>query len=61
MATPMVASLSARDLGVDLGRHPVDLLAQLGVVADQILGRQRLVGEAHVHDGGRVPLGRRSG
>src|SRR2546427_9483061 len=51
--------LEAGDFLVDRSRHGVDLILQRPAVLDQVLGRQRLVGEAHVHDAGRVALGQR--
>src|SRR5258705_2526872 len=50
--------LEARHLGIDRLGHVVDPRLELGVVAGDVFGRQRLVGEAHVHDRGRVALGR---
>src|SRR6476659_8113201 len=50
--------LEARDLGVDRLGDVVDPWFELGVVEGDVLGRQRLVGEAHVHHGGRMALGR---
>src|SRR6187200_2603230 len=50
--------LEARDLGVDRLGDVVDPGLELGVVERDVLRRQRLVGEAHVHDRGRVALGR---
>src|SRR5450756_2185049 len=51
--------LDAVDIVVDVSGHHVDLVLERGVVLDHVLGAQRLVGEAHVHDGRRVALGRR--
>ena len=49
--------LEPGDLGVDRLGDDVDPRLELGMVARDVLGRQRLVGEAHVHDRGRVALG----
>ena len=48
--------LQPRDLAVDLLRDVIDLPAQLGGMVQQILQRQRLHGEARVHDLGRVAV-----
>src|SRR5919108_5308547 len=50
--------LEPGDLEVDLARHHVDLALERGALLHHELGRQRLVGEAHVHDGGRMALRR---
>ena len=49
--------LEPRHLHVDLLGDVVHALGQLGVLAAQPLRGERLVGEAHVHDRGRVALG----
>src|SRR4051812_1003274 len=41
---------------VDLLGHVVDALLELAALQDRPLGRQRLGGEAHVHDAGRVAM-----
>ena len=41
----------------DYFRQAPLLRRQLGVMLRDVLGRQRLIGEAHVHDRGRVTLG----
>src|SRR5438046_2963960 len=51
--------LLAGDVLLDLERHAMDLVAELALVADAILGGQRLRGEAHVHDRRRMALGHR--
>ncbi len=53
--------LEPGDLGVDRLGHDVDAWLQLGMVPRDVFGRQRLVGEAHVHDRGRVALRRARG
>jgi len=40
-------------------RDRIDFLLQLLVILHQVLSTERLVGEAHVHDAGRMALGRR--
>src|SRR5688572_17834862 len=50
--------LEPGDLGVDRFRDVVDPRLELGVVQRDVFGRQRLVGEAHVHDRRGVALGR---
>src|SRR6476620_3799909 len=50
--------LEPRHLGVDRLGHVVDPGLELGVVEGDVLGRQRLVGEAHVHHRSRMALGR---
>src|SRR2546422_6059661 len=47
----------ARDFLVQVLRNDVDLRLEVLVVRTQIFGGKRLVGEAHVHYGGGVPLG----
>src|SRR2546423_1650137 len=42
--------LEARDLGVDLRRHRVDLALERAGVRDRPLSRESLVREGHVHD-----------
>src|SRR6476619_6486525 len=54
---PEGRQLEPGDLRVDRLGHDVDLRRELGMVLDDVLGRERLVGEAHVHDRGRVTLG----
>src|SRR5262245_30164025 len=54
---PEGGELEPGDLGVDRRRDAVDLMLQLGVVLHGVLGRKRLVGEAHVHYRGRMALG----
>ena len=55
---PERSELEPGDLGVDrLGDH-VDHRLELGVMLGDVLGAQRLVREAHVHDRGRMSLGR---
>src|SRR5438093_4939426 len=49
--------LEPGDLEVDLPRHHVDLALERAPLHHHELRRQRLVGEAHVHDGGRMALG----
>src|SRR3954468_20736209 len=49
--------LEAGDLTIDVLRHDVDLRLELIGVRHDELCRKGLVGEAHVHDGRRVPLG----
>ncbi len=51
--------LEAGDLAIDLLGHDVDAGLELVGVRDDVLGRQGLVREAHVHDGGGMPLGGR--
>src|SRR5919197_4285397 len=51
--------LEPGDLEVDLARHHVDLSLERLALLHHELGGERLVGEAHVHDGGRMPLRRR--
>src|SRR6266550_1425164 len=51
--------LEPRHLGVDVLRHVVNLLLEAGRVLGDVLRAKRLVGEAHVHHGRRVPLGPR--
>src|SRR4029453_15382373 len=46
--------LEAGDLAVDLLRHDVDAALELARVLDDELDRERLIGEAHVHDRGRM-------
>ena len=53
---PCVSSFR-RAISWSISSGTVDLLLELVVVLDHVLGRQRLVGEAHVHHGGRVALG----
>src|SRR5207245_10369831 len=43
--------LEPSDLLVDLGRNDVDTVLEVAVVERDVLRRQRLVREAHVHDG----------
>src|SRR5215217_8206755 len=50
--------LEASDLPIDLLRNDVDLSLELAGVVDDELGRERLVGEAHVHDSRGMALGR---
>ena len=51
--------LEAGDLLVDLGRDRIDLLLERRGVLHRVLGRERLVREAHVHHDRRVTLGGR--
>src|ERR1043166_4530013 len=53
--------LQLRDLLVDLGRKHVHLPVEVVRVLRQILGRERLVGEAHVHHGRGMALARGGG
>src|SRR6185436_15638194 len=55
---PERGQLEPGDLGVDRLGHHVDLRFELGVVGGHVLGRQGLVGEAHIHHRSRVALGR---
>src|SRR4249919_233615 len=48
--------LEPRDLVVDLLRHGVDAGLEASVVLGHVLGGERLVREAHIHDRRRVPL-----
>src|SRR5438045_6669293 len=50
--------LQACDLRVDLLRHRVHADVEFLLLQHEVLGGQRLVGEAHVHDARRVALGR---
>src|SRR5207253_3841012 len=47
------------ELTIDLDRYDVDLALQARPGLHHELGAERVVGEAHVHDGGRVSLGGR--
>ncbi len=58
MKMPARLQLEPRDLLVELLRQDVDRVVQRGVVGGHVLGRERLAGEAHVHDRGRMALGR---
>ena len=49
--------LEAGDLAVDVLGDDVDLRFELGMVLGHVLGRERLVGEAHVHHRRRVTFG----
>src|SRR5579862_3676657 len=51
--------LQARDLAVQVDGNPVHGLTQLGTPLHDVLGRERLVREAHVHHARRVTLGGR--
>ena len=58
ISMPIAASLSRAISLVDLLRHAVDARAPGSVpFSHQVLSRQRLVGEAHVHHARRVALG----
>src|SRR5260221_3149042 len=50
--------LEAGDRTVDLRWNPMDLSWQRLSFTGDVFTRQRLIGEGHVHDGSRVPLGR---
>ena len=54
---PERRELEPGDLGVDRLGHAVHAILELGVMAGDVLGRQRLVGEAHVHDRRGMALG----
>ena len=54
---PERRQLEPGHLGVDRLGHDVDPRLELGVVLRDVLGREGLVGEAHVHDRGRMALG----
>ena len=57
MLMPIAASLRlAISRSTSLGREWTSL-ASLPLCVDHVLGGERLVGEAHVHDGARVALG----
>ena len=58
ISTPIEAELQPGDVGVQLRRDAVHGGAQVRRVLDQVLGRQRLVRERHVHHRGGVALGR---
>src|SRR5215204_4319380 len=48
-----------RNFAVDLLRHIVDADGDAALVEDQVLDRERLVGEGHIHHAGGVPFRRR--
>src|SRR2546427_9308945 len=56
---PYGGELEAGYFLVHRRRHGFALVLQRPAVLDQVLDRQRLVGEAYVHDAGRVALGQR--
>ncbi len=56
---PIDSSFRLRDSLVELLGNHVDLLLQRAVVLHQVLDRERLVGEAHVHHGRRMTFRRR--
>ena len=56
---PHPREFEPRDFFVDHRRDRIDLLLQLLVILHQVFRTERLVGEAHVHDAGRMALGRR--
>ena len=49
--------LEARDFLVEIFGHDVDLRLQLLVILQQVFGGESLIGEAHIHDGGRMSFG----
>ena len=51
--------LEARDLTVDVKRHIVDVGIEVLGILDHVFRCQRLVCEAHVHHGCRMPVTRR--
>src|SRR5713226_4468262 len=53
---PHRVQLELRDLLVDLVGHVIHPLLERGCVGRDVRGAKSLVGEAHVHDGGRVPF-----
>ena len=57
ISMPIERELQQGDLVVELLRDDVDLVLKLGLVLHQVLGGERLVGEAHVHHAGRVAFG----
>src|SRR5205823_5112879 len=48
--------LETRNLFIDCSRYSVDARLQLFGMGEHILGPERLIGKAHVHDAGRVSL-----
>ncbi len=55
--SPHRLELEARDPFVEVARDRVDLVLERGGVPHEVLDRERLVRERHVHHGGRVALG----
>src|ERR1700738_5345714 len=53
------AQLKARDFLIDFRWQQVNAGSELAFVLDQILGRERLIGKAHIHDAGRMAFGGR--
>ena len=50
----MRRQFQARDFLIDQSGHAIDLLLEIRRMPDHVFGAQGLVGEAHVHDTGRM-------